>query len=153
MPQCKTRYFGELENDGQGTVEFREGIPGFENERLFILIERPDLKPLVFMQSLATPGLCFLTLPVFTVIPDYRLGLAEADRSELDLPLQPVIGRDVACLVIGNVGGDGTVTVNLLAPLVIHLKTRRAVQAILSESGYTHDYAIPDVPAEQTAVA
>jgi flagellar assembly factor FliW len=152
MPQCKTRYFGELEYDCQATVEFRGGIPGFEDERLFVLIERPDLKPLVFMQSLATPGLCFLTLPVFTVVPDYRLELLDVDRCELDLPTNAVIGQDVACLVIGTIREE-SVTVNLLAPLVIDLKTGRAVQAILSESGYTHDYAIPAVPAEQTAVA
>ena len=150
MLQCKTRYFGEVEYDGRATVEFREGIFGFESERLFILIERRDLKPLVFLQSSATPGLCFLTLPVFTVIADYRLEMAEADRSALHLPPQPVIGRDVACLVIGTVWENGVVTVNLLAPLVIDLKTRRAVQAILPDSGYQHDY---EVPAEQTAAA
>lgn len=149
MAQCNTKYFGELKYDGPAVVEFREGIPGFENEMQFLLIERPDLKPLVFMQSLETPGLCFMTLPVFTVAADYRLEMADADRSVLDLPPQPVIGRDVACLVIANLHSNGTVTVNLLAPLVIDLKTRRAVQAILSESGYSHEYEVLAEPVEE----
>ncbi len=153
MPQCKTRYFGELGYDGPAAVEFREGIPGFENETQFLLIERPDLKPLVFMQSLATPGLCFMTLPILTVAADYRLEMADADSSALDLPPQPVIGRDVACLVIANLRENGTVTVNLLAPLVIDLKTRRAVQAILSESGYSHEYEVPAEPVREAVGA
>jgi flagellar assembly factor FliW len=148
MSQCKTKYFGELEYDGPAAVEFREGLPGFEKETQFLLIERPDLRPLVFMQSLATPGLCFMTLPVFTVATDYRLEIAEPDRSALDLPAKPVIGRDVACLVIANLREDGTVTVNLLAPLVVDLKTRRAVQSILSGSGYSHEYEVPAGPVE-----
>jgi len=147
MPQCKTRYFGELDYNGDAIVDFRAGLPGFEHERRFILIDRPDLHPLVFMQSLATSGLCFLTLPVFTVVPDYRLEMAESDRSALDLPAEPVIGRDVACLIIASIREEGSVTVNLLAPVVVALKTRRAVQAIHPESGYPHDYEIAAEPA------
>jgi flagellar assembly factor FliW len=141
MPLCKTKYFNELEYQDQARVEFQAGLPGFESERQFILIERPDLKPLVFVQSLATPDLCFLTLPVLTLEPDYRLAMSDADRQALGLRRPPAIGRDVACLAILNVRESGTV-VNLLAPLVIDLRTQRAVQAIVSEGGYSHEHPL-----------
>ncbi len=145
MPRCETKYFGELEYHDQSVVEFPDGIPGFEGERQFVLIEKPDLKPLVFVQSLATPELCFLTLPILTVSPDYRLEMAEAGRDALGLPRRPVIGRDVACLAIVNVRESGTV-VNLLAPLVIDLRTRRAVQAIGPECSYSHEHPLEAAP-------
>lgn len=141
MSRCETKYFGELEYEPQAVVEFREGIPGFEQERQFLLIERPDLKPLVFLQSLATPGLCFLTLPILGVSPDYQLEMTAADRDHLAGKRKPAIGRDVACLAIVNLRESGTV-VNLLAPLVIDLKTRQAVQAIVSEHGYSHEHPL-----------
>ena len=46
---------------------FPEGLPGFERERRFLPLEMPDQHPLVFLQSAATPALCFVTLPVLAV--------------------------------------------------------------------------------------
>jgi flagellar assembly factor FliW len=150
MPQCETKYFGELGYYSQSIIEFPEGLPGFEGERTFILIDRPDLKPLVFVQSLVTPGLCFLTLPVLVAARDYRLEMTEANRRSLGLPDKPAIGRDVACFAIVNLRETGTF-VNLLAPLVIELKTRRALQAIV-ESGYSHEHPLGASLPETAAV-
>jgi len=141
VQRCKSKYFGELDYDSEVVVEFPAGLPGFETERQFILVDRADLRPLVFVQSLAQPELCFPTLPVRSVVPDYKLTMTEADREALELPSHPAIGKDVACLVVLNVRETGTVA-NLLAPLVIALKQRRAVQAIVSECGYSHEHAL-----------
>ncbi len=139
MPRCKTKYFGELDYDDQSIVQFPAGMPGFDNEKQFVLIDRADLKPLVFFQSLTTPELCFPTLPVLVVDPNYRLEMAEGDREVLGLMKRPAIGQDVGCFVILNLRESGTV-VNLLAPLVIDLKTRRGMQTIVSECGYSHEH-------------
>lgn len=139
MPQCQTRYFGEVEYGSGSVVEFCDGLPGFEDERRFILIEWPDLKPLVFVQSLATPGLCFPTLSVVSLDPDYRLEIEAADRAALGLASEPAIGREVACLAILNIRETETVA-NLAAPLVIDLKSRRAIQAVVGGSSYSHEY-------------
>ncbi|HEX8984264.1 MAG TPA: flagellar assembly protein FliW [Bryobacteraceae bacterium] len=147
MPKLNTRYFGELEYEAEAIVEFPAGLPGFESERQFILVDRADLKPLVFVQSLATPELCFPALPVLSVLPDYKLAMTEADREALGLPQEPRIGQDVACLAVLNVRENSTVA-NLLAPLVIGLKHRRAVQAIQAESDYSHQYELEVPEAE-----
>lgn len=139
MPQCETKYFGQIEYLPQAVVEFRKGLFGFEQERQFLLIDRQDLKPLIFLQSLATPGLCFLSLPIRVISPDYQLEMTAEDRDRLALKRKPEIGRDVACLAIVNLRESGTV-VNLLAPLVIDLETQHAIQAIVSGQGYSHEH-------------
>jgi flagellar assembly factor FliW len=153
MSRCQTKYFGELEYGSEAVVRFRAGLPGFENEKEFILIDWPDLKPMVFLQSPTAPELCFPTLPILTLAPDYQLTMAKADRTALGLKHQPVIGRDVACLAIVNVRELVTVA-NLLAPVVIELKTRRAVQAVVAGSGYSHEQPFgAEQPAETMLAA
>ena len=55
MPRVMTRRFGPLEYDPAGTFEFPSGLPGFERERRFTLLEPAALAPLLFLQSLETP--------------------------------------------------------------------------------------------------
>ncbi len=135
MLSCETKYFGVLPYEPSAVLEFPEGLPAFEDEHRFILIDRQDLKPLVFLQSLDSPGLCFLTVPVGVVAADYSLELAE-ENTALSVPRKPEIGKDVACLVIVTLRPTGP-TANLLAPVVIDLKNLRAIQAVMPGSSYS----------------
>ena len=138
MPHLRTKYFGELTYGADAMLHFPAGIPGFEHEKSFLLIQQDRTRPLTFMQSAITPDLCFLALPVQTISPEFRLRLATEDRAELALPpgRQPVIGKDVLCLSLVTLGEEEPPTINLMAPIVVNLKNRRAVQAIQFDSGY-----------------
>jgi flagellar assembly factor FliW len=54
---------------------------------------------------------------------------------------QPRIGQDVLCLTVLSFQKSGT-TANLLAPVVVDLNNRRAVQAVAQESVYSHQHAL-----------
>lgn len=148
MSTCETTYFGILEYDTSSIVEFPEGLPGFEHLRKFVLIDRSDLKPLAFMQSLEAREVCFLTVPAPAIVPGYQVELTEEQRI-LDVPRRPAIGSDVQCLVIVTLRESGP-TVNLLAPVVIDLKTLRAVQAVMPESDYSYQHPLGE-PVETRA--
>jgi flagellar assembly factor FliW len=49
----------------------------------------------------------------------------------------------VLCLAIISVDEKRAPVANLLAPLVINIKTRQAVQAIQAESSWTCEYPLP----------
>ena len=51
---------------------FPAGLPGFEAERGMLPVEIPAQKPLVYLQSLTNPEVCFVSLPVFIVDPGFR---------------------------------------------------------------------------------
>jgi flagellar assembly factor FliW len=51
------------------------------------------------------------------------------------------IGEDVACLAVISLR-EGGPTANLLAPVVINLNGRKAVQAVAAESGYSHQHVL-----------
>ena len=144
MPECQTKYFEIMEFTEDSVIRVPNGLPGFEQEREFVLIDQPLNRPLVFVQSLATPDLCFIALPVLSVEPCYRLAISADDLDALgfDPSAQPSIGRDVACLIIVALGTDRLMTANLLAPVVINLNTRVAVQAIQTGTSYSHRHPL-----------
>jgi flagellar assembly factor FliW len=144
MPYCQTRYFGTLEYSEGAVLDFPEGLPGFPSEKRFILVEQPPHHPLVFLQSLSCGDLCFLAVPVQCVDPDYRPVFLAEDLATLGLSAQtqPRLGRDLLCLAIVFAGEEGSATANLLAPVVINLHNRRAVQAVQAEQAYSHRHPL-----------
>ena len=144
MPDCRTKYFEKMQYTADSVIRLPNGLPGFEQEREFVLIEQPVHRPLVFVQSLRTPDLCFAALPVLSVDAAYRLFLSaeDLDLMGLDPSRQPSIGSEVACLAIVAVGHDREMTANLLSPLVINLSTCVAVQGIQTGCHYSHRHPL-----------
>ncbi len=144
MPSFTTSSFGTVCYQQESVVEFPAGLPGFEAKRKFLALHFADLEPLLFLQSLEEPGLCFITLPVLAVAPRYSLQVSSEDLAQVDLPTsaQPRIGKDVLCLTIITVREEG-LTANLLAPIVVNLSNLKAVQAIAEDSGYSHEHVLP----------
>jgi flagellar assembly factor FliW len=148
MATSETKYWGLLDYTEDSVIDFPAGIPGFEQEQQFILVEQQALDPLVFLQSLATPALCFLALHVRVVCPDYKFRMSEEDLEVLGIPgtRQPPIGPDLACLTLIHIE-EKDITANLLAPIVIHVPARRGMQAILAGTDYSHQHRIDLVEA------
>jgi flagellar assembly factor FliW len=147
MPSVETKYFRRISYETEALIEFPKGLPGFEQRRLFLALQFEDSQPLVFLQSLEDPGLCFITLPILAIDPQYQLQIDNEDRDLVGLPVgQPVrIGDDVLCLAVVSIRESGP-TANLLGPIVVNLRNRKAVQAVDAESGYSHQHAL--VPHE-----
>lgn len=145
QPCCQTRYFGQVQYEEESVLVFPDGIPAFEHEKRFLLLRQPMSEPLVFLQSEATPSLCFAALPVRSACPGYRLQMTVEDLEDLGLETghQPVIGEDVLCLAILSLEENRPPTVNLLAPVVVNLRTLRGLQAIQMDSVYSHRAELP----------
>jgi flagellar assembly factor FliW len=143
--RCETRYFGPVEYDDASVLVFPDGIPAFEQSKRFLPLRQPINDPLVFLQSLSDPQLCFVTLPALAACPRYRLSIApeDLDSLALDKCRQPVIGDEVLCLTILSVEKDSPPTANLLAPIVVNLHTQRARQVIQVDSAYSHREILP----------
>ena len=147
MPSVETNYLGLTSYDPETIVEFPKGLPGFDERRRFVALQFEDSRPLVFVQSLEDPGLCFITLPVLAVDPQYQLRVNNEDRELVGLAVgRPLrIGEDVLCLAVVSIREDGP-TANLLGPVVVNLRNRKAVQTVAPDSGYSHQHVL--VPQE-----
>jgi flagellar assembly factor FliW len=145
MLRIDTAHFGPLDCSEDSVIEFPAGLPAFEDQTRFVLVEQPESAPLVFIQSLARPDLVFPALPVQVISPDYRLEMPAEDRALLGFAEQsppPLPGRDLLCLAIVTAPAGAPPTANLLAPVVINLTTRRAVQVIQADAAYSHQFPL-----------
>ena len=156
MPSIETKYFGTLPYDDGMVYDFRQGLPAFEAEKRFVLLEAPGGSPLVFLQSMAQASLCFAAFPILVVDPNYQLAIAPEDLEALELNLlrQPELGADVMVLALISLHGKFVATANLMAPVVLNLKTRRGLQAIRRDSRYSYKHPIAgEAESEQTAAS
>jgi flagellar assembly factor FliW len=153
MPRIQTTYFGELEYAESAVFQFPYGLPGFERERTFLFVQRPQTEPLMFLQSLATPHLCFILLPILAADPHYRVSLDAEDLAVLRLPAgrQPRIGEDILCAAIVRAGDseDAGPTANLMAPVVVNIKEKTGIQVVHADSPYSHRH--PLIPGKELA--
>src|SRR5438552_19178493 len=83
MALIETQRFGAMEYDLASEIHFPHGLPGFHEEHRFILIERTALAPILFLQSLETPALCFAALPASAIDASYELQLSGEDAAVL----------------------------------------------------------------------
>ncbi len=146
----ETKNFGQISFEPDSELEFPSGLPGFDSRRRFVAVALTESEPLIYLQSLEDPGLCFITMPILAVDPRYKLTVSDDDLAQLGMPhgRQPRIGEDVLCLTVLSVCETGP-TANLLAPVVVNLRNRRAVQSVPTESDYSHQFAL--MPAEPVA--
>jgi flagellar assembly factor FliW len=134
MLRCATGNFGVVEYDAASVIVFTRGLPGFESESLFVPLEPEISKPVRYLQSLVTPGLCFITLPVRLVDPAYELRISDEDLALIGVERGEI--ESLECLAMVSTAEDHP-SVNLLGPLVINPGTRQAVQAVRDDTRYS----------------
>ncbi len=142
--QLSTRFFGVLECPEDSVVTFPSGIPPFFDQQAFVVISSED-SPVVFLQSVTTPELCFLTVPVQAVVPAYRLKVEPFDLEALGLEREPGGMEHLKCLSILTVPEEGPTTANLAAPIVINAARNLAVQAVRADRCYSHMHPLEPV--------
>ncbi len=133
-------------------VHFPYGLPGFEQEQRFRLVQHSTLAPLVLLQSEETADLCFVTLPVATLVADYDLVVAESECEALGLdPAAPnAAGPSVLALAIVTLPENGPASANLLAPVIVNVASGRGVQTVRADQRYSHRHPVGEPCPEVT---
>lgn len=134
MLRYASKNFGIVEYDTRLVITFPRGLPGFESETLFVPVERESSKPVLFLQSLITPELFFITLPVELIEPAYQLQVSEEDLQVIGATADML--AFLRCLAVVCTG-HGRPTANLLGPVVINKNTQQAVQAVRDDARYS----------------
>jgi flagellar assembly factor FliW len=97
-------------------VRFPHGLPGFEACRGFVLLASDALGPLQCLKAIEGPAASFLVMDPRCVMPDYRCELSETDYRRLGATADDtLLWRALVTIEL-----DGTITVNLRAPIVIN---------------------------------
>ncbi len=142
--RVKTKAYGEIDADERQRVSFPAGLLGFEKFKDYILLDARQ-KPFFYLQSTDVPDLAFILIDPFLFRPDYSLDVN--DDSLVDIGVaQP---DDVLVFAIVTVPGEGgSVTANLMRPLIINKANRLGIQTILGDTRWRVKH---DIMAELAA--
>ncbi len=148
MPRINTLYFNELQYEEDSPFHFPAGIPGFEEHTAFLFVEQAHTSPLVFMQSLHDPSVCFIALPALAIDPDFRLQLSPEEGVALGLPWaeQPPIGPELLSLALITMAEGADPVANLMSPIVVNTRNHKGIQAIQLGSPYSLRHPLAPQP-------
>lgn len=131
--KIQTKYFDEVKINEADIIQFPNGLPGFLDEKAFVLL---NLEDTVFqvLQSVETADLGFIVVQPFQFKADYRFELDDQVAEQLKIESE----ADIMILSIVTLKDSlKTSTVNLKAPLIINHKTKVAKQYIIPKTDYT----------------
>jgi flagellar assembly factor FliW len=116
---------------GLPTISMAVPMPGFPAHREFVLVRLNDDGLLYAFTSIEDPDLRFLVAPPEPFFPDY----APEIEDEVFAALNTKDPNRLLLLVVITAGVDET-TANLLAPIVVDRDSMRAMQVVLTGSGF-----------------
>ncbi|SEN23965.1 flagellar assembly factor FliW [Terribacillus saccharophilus] len=126
----ETKYFGSTKVDEEKVIRFEKGLPGFLDEKAFVLIDFPDNPVFQILQSTTTPPVAFVVTSPYHFKKEYAFDLAEQVKEELGITkLEQVNVLSILTLRDPFVES----TINLQAPLIINTDSLVGQQIILSE--------------------
>ena len=125
MMQIQTTRFGAVTIEPEDVLRFPAGIFGFETCRHWVLMSDADNDYLGWLQSTVQPEVALAVVSPRRFVPDYQVRILRPELASLELSG----AQDAQVLVI--VGqNDRTITLNLKAPLLIHLERRLGRQVV-----------------------
>ena len=116
---------------GLPTITMAVPMPGFPAHREFVLVRLNDDGLLYAFTSIQDPELRFLVAPPEPFFPDY----APEIENEVFAALNTRDTDRLLLLTVITAGVEET-TANLLAPIVVDRDSMRAMQVVLSGTGY-----------------
>ena len=114
-------------------IQFKKGIPGFENLKNFKILDLEDNKQFKILQSIEEENISFVVTSPFEIYKEYVIDL----NDEIIIELEIKNSEDVLVLSIITLGETlEKSTLNLKAPLIINIKNNLGRQLILQSEKY-----------------
>jgi flagellar assembly factor FliW len=141
-----TTRFGSVTIADNDVLTFVDGLIGMEQCRQWALLADASNPALGWLQSVDRPDLALAVVCPRRFLPGYSVRIARRDIE----PLALVNPQDAQVLVIVS-QADGSLVVNLKAPLVIHLEERLGRQ-IVARDDHAVQHRLPvSTPLRKTA--
>lgn len=137
-----------IESTRFGTVSFAEsdvfvfpwGLPGFDDLRHFLVLALEQQDGFYWLQSLDDPQVSLPLTDPWQFFPDYEPKLPGFARLSLDLE-RP---EEFVTLSVAVIPEEGPIFLNLMAPVVLNLRTRIGRQVALDTGNYSVATQVPE---------
>lgn len=137
--QIETKFHGQLTIKKEQTWTFPKGLPGFEDEKVFVLLPIEGNEVFQVLQSTKTAMIAFIVTNPFTLMNNYTFKIDEPTIDLLKIQDQ----SEVFILnVLSLKEPFEASTINLQAPLIFQTTVKKAKQMILSDTQYSMRHPI-----------
>jgi len=145
--EIDTLYFGSKHVNENEIVTFENGIPGFLEEKKFVLLPFTDDGMYQIMQSVQTKELAFVVTNPFLFFKDYEFELEDSTIEQLQINDK----EDIIVFSILTIQDPFTeTTANLQAPVIINRKNQKGKQVILNNVPYMTKHKLFDPSLVET---
>jgi len=133
----ESRRFGAFEVPRDRILEMPQGLVGFARMRRFVVLDHRPGSPFKWLLSLDDPELAFAVADPTDLVAGYVPPVELASR------ILACAADDLALFVLVTIPRDPTaMTVNLMAPVAVDVRTRRARQLVLEDGRYPAAHAV-----------
>jgi flagellar assembly factor FliW len=137
--------FGEIEFSETDVMVFPWGLPGFADHTRWLILSLDTQPSYVWLQSLDDPKIAIPAADPWVVFETYDPKLPTYAFASLEIA--EAGDFTLLCVVVVKPGAQ-EMTMNLMAPIVVNLRTRRARQIVLDGSNYSVKEPIPRKAAD-----
>ena len=138
----ETKKFGTVDVNKNAIFNFVSPIIGFNEHKNYTIIDYKPDSPFKWLQSMEDMDLAFpVTLCSFFNI-DYQFDIPDEEAQKLDIQNpDDVFVCNIANIHMSNPQGA---TINMLAPIVINIKNKKAMQLVLKNTDFQVRYKLFD---------
>ena len=129
--KIQTRDFGEISVCEEDTINFINGIYGFDDYKKYIVLKDSPEDDIMFLQSLDNMDLSFVLIDPYAIFLDYNPVLNADDLYDLKSNSETELKYLVIAIIKENIKDS---VVNLKSPIAINPNSRIAKQVILQNS-------------------
>lgn len=134
-----TKYLGKQDIEEDKIIYFETGIPGFQEEKKFVVLDIPGNDVMQIMQSLQNTNLAFFITNPYHFYHDYSFKLDDSVIDSLAIKDE----KEVVIFVIMTIQEPfENSTLNLRAPVIINSDKKIGKQFILNDDDYPLKAAI-----------
>lgn len=141
----ESRRVGKIEVTEAEVVTF-EPLPGFPGLSRFVIMEHAEGGEMAWLVSIEDPDLAFVVATPWSFFPNYDPPVQREHVAALGIEKS----EEVEILSIVTLSGK-SIFLNLAAPLVINVTTRRGIQVVGEDPRYTTRMPIPALEPASTA--
>jgi flagellar assembly factor FliW len=145
--------FGTFEIDAEDIIHFPDGLIGFGPDQKFVLVRHRKTSPIGWLQSVTDPDLALPVVSVDALALQDPTILAAARLDGGKIKTDPAPEYAVMAVLCAPPGQRATV--NLLAPLVVDVRSHQGAQVILDSTAYStqEPFVLRQVPTKGGVMA
>jgi flagellar assembly factor FliW len=143
--KISTTRFGSLTIRDEDVLTFVDGLIGMEECRRWVLLADAQNAALGWLQSLERAEVALAVVSPRRFVPAYQVRISRRDIQPLNLD-----DSNRAQVLVVITYADGSLALNLKAPLVIHLEQRLGRQ-IVTRDDHAVNYPLGTLPLRKSA--